>query len=319
MITAGIVSAMILAAAVALDMLLGDPRWLPHPIRWMGTAISTFEPRFRRLPLGLTAAGCLFAVSLIVGAWCLTWLAVGAAQAIHPVLAVVLEVVIIAYSLSSRSLAAAAIDVRRSLDFGRIDEARQKVSMIVGRETAGLNEQGIARATVETVAENLVDGFIAPLFYASLGGAPFAMAYKMINTLDSMVGYKNDAYRRFGKAAARIDDGANFIPARLAVPIIGLAAQVLADQGKRSVATARAEGSHHTSPNAGYAEAAFAGALGIKLIGPAVYHGRKVDKPFIGKAFGPTGPAHITRACDLMLLSAVLWTAVAVGIRLMTG
>jgi adenosylcobinamide-phosphate synthase len=317
--TPALLSGGILAAAVALDALLGDPRRLPHPIRWMGGAISAFEPRFRRLPLGLTISGFLFAVSLICGSWALTWGAVAAARAVHPYLGAGLEVVIVYYALSARSLASAALEVRRSLEEGRIGEARRRVSMIVGRETDRLTEGGVARAAVETVAENLVDGFISPLFYAALGGAPLAMAYKMINTLDSMVGYKNDTYLAFGKAAARIDDAANFIPARLAVPVIALAAQILAGNGKRSFKTARAEGGHHSSPNAGYAEAAFAGALGVKLIGPAVYHGRLVDKPFIGIAFGATGPVHIARACDLMLLCAVLWTGAAVLTRLLTA
>jgi adenosylcobinamide-phosphate synthase len=285
----------------------------------MGSAITALEPRFRRLPLGLTPSGLLFAVSLIAGAWLLTWAAVTTARAVHPYLGAGLEALIVCYALSARSLSSAATGVQQALDEGDLSEARRRVSMIVGRETDRLSERGVARAAVETVAENLVDGFVSPLLYAALGGAPLAMAYKMINTLDSMVGYKNDRYREFGKAAARIDDAANFIPARLAVAIIALAAQLLAGTGRRALRTACAEGSHHTSPNAGYAEAAFAGALGVKLIGPAVYHGRQVDKPFIGIEFGRTETFHIRRACDLMLLSAMLWAAAAILVRLSTG
>jgi adenosylcobinamide-phosphate synthase len=191
--------------------------------------------------------------------------------------------------------------------------------MIVGRETQTLSAQAVTRAAIETVAENLVDGVVSPLFFAALGGAPLAMAYKMVNTLDSMVGYKNDTYRQFGKAAARIDDAANFIPARLAVPVIALAAQLLAGKGGRAFGTAWQEGGHHVSPNAGYAEAAFAGTLGVKLIGPAVYHGQRVEKPYIGKAFGDTRPSDIGRACDLMLLAALLWAATLTLVRLIAG
>ena len=172
----------------------------------------------------------------------------------------------------------------------------------------------ISRATVETVGENLVDGVISPLFYAAIGGAPLAMAYKMINTLDSMIGYKNDKYRDFGKLAARIDDVANFIPARLSIPVISLAAQIIDRKGVRTFQTALSEGANHTSPNAGYSEAAFAGALGIRLGGPNYYHGRIVSKPFLGIPFTQINSNHNKKACDLMLLSTLIWMVVVVGI-----
>jgi adenosylcobinamide-phosphate synthase len=160
---------------------------------------------------------------------------------------------------------------------------------------------------VETIAENFVDGVLSPLFFATIGGAPLCMAYKMVNTLDSMVGYKNDRYKHFGRWAACIDDGANFVPARLAVPLIGLAAGWMSPRrGRQALRTALREGRRHSSPNAGYPEAAFAGALGLRLGGPNYYHGRLVEKPYIGIRFGPTAPRHIPKACHLMLLSAML-------------
>jgi len=195
----------------------------------------------------------------------------------------------------------------------KVTQARQKVALVVGRDVDKYPAAGIARATVETVAENLVDGVIAPLFFAAIGGAPLAMAYKMTNTLDSMVGYKNETYFQFGKASARMDDLLNYIPARLSVLIISLASQIMSDMGKRSLKAAILEGAHHSSPNAGYAEAAFAGALGVKLNGPNYYHGKLVDKPFIGVRFGETLPGHIKKACDLMLLSSVLWLILMSG------
>jgi adenosylcobinamide-phosphate synthase len=167
---------------------------------------------------------------------------------------------------------------------------------------------------VETVAENLVDGVVSPLFYAALGGAPLAMAYKMINTLDSMIGYKNHRYRDFGKAAARIDDIANYIPARVSIPVISFAAQLIAGKGAAAFRTALTQGARHTSPNAGYSEAAFAGVLGVRLGGPGYYQGRLVSKPYLGIPRIPIQRNHIKKACHLMMLSALIWTAVLVVI-----
>jgi len=204
--------------------------------------------------------------------------------------------------------------VFRALSQTRLDDAKAKVSLIVGRDVENLNPDGISRATVETVGENLVDGVISPLFYAAMGGAPLAMAYKMINTLDSMIGYKNDKYLDFGKVAARIDDIANFIPARISILVISVAAKILTGHGARALQTALTEGANHTSPNAGYSEAAFAGALEVRLGGPNYYHGRLVSKPYLGIPFKQINRNHIKKACDLMMLSALIWMVVLVVI-----
>ncbi len=193
-----------------------------------------------------------------------------------------------------------------------IKKARKKVSMIVGRQTQKLDEAAITRATVETVAENFVDGFLSPLFFAMVGGAPLALAYKMVNTLDSMVGYKNETYIFFGRASARIDDAANFIPARISVLIISLSAFIFSI--KKSILAFKTgfhQGSLHKSPNAGYPEAAFSGALKIRLGGPSFYHGAIVEKPFIGKSFKDPGKEKIKQACDLMMFSSFLATLLA--------
>ena len=303
----------VLPAAFALDFMLGDPRSLPHPVRWMGKAIDSLEPRFRRISPSLTFSGTLFAVVLILGVWLLSFLALEAVHRIHPLLKNLLDIILIYYCISVRSLEDAAMEVAQCISKKKLSEAKRKVALIVGRDIDNYKEDGLARATVETVAENLVDGVTAPLFFAAIGGAPLAMAYKMANTLDSMVGYKNQTYRQFGKAAARIDDVLNFIPARLTVPVIALATQILSGRGKRSLATAVCEGTDHASPNAGYPEAAFAGALAVKLNGPNYYNGKLVDKPYIGKRFGKTSPGHIRKACDIMLLSSFLWLLVAWG------
>jgi len=299
-----------LPAAFLLDLVLGDPESLPHPIRWMGKSITFMEPIFRRLPTGPAISGAFLSISLIAATWVLTSLVIQASELIHPLAGDALEILIIYYAVSARSLEDSALEVHRSLQQNRLQEAKARVAMIVGRDVADLNEDGIVRATVETVGENLVDGVVSPLFYAAIGGAPLAMAYKMINTLDSMIGYKNDTYRHFGKIAAKIDDVANFIPARLAVAVIAIAAQVFIRRGRHTWKTAMADGANHSSPNAGFPEAAFAGALSVQLGGPGYYEGQLVNKPYIGLRFGQTKPIHIKRACDLMMLSALIWLGI---------
>ncbi|MFW5988983.1 MAG: adenosylcobinamide-phosphate synthase CbiB [Desulfosudaceae bacterium] len=311
------VSWYIIVAAFALDWWLGDPDFAAHPIRLMGKAIAKAEPLFRRLPGSPVRAGLFFAVTLVIGA------GAGAALLIHLagwasfLLAEVVAVVLLYFCVSARGLEKAAMIIHGYLAAGDMTSARKNLAFIVGREVERLPREGVARAAVETVAENLVDGVMAPLFFAVIGGVPLAVAYKMVNTLDSMVGYKNERYLLFGKAAARIDDAANFIPARLAVLFIPLAAALLFKRGLAALVTAVREGRHHGSPNAGYPEAAFAGALSIWLGGPNYYHGRLVDKPRIGHGMGEAAPEHICQACRLMLLTAGLAglaAAVAAGL-----
>lgn len=304
----------ILPAAFILDLILGDPLFLPHPIRWMGNAITIAESYFRSLPLGLTISGALFTLLLVSCTWGLTFAAVTMAGIIHPAIKGGIEILIIYYCISARSLEESAVEVHTPLSQKRLMEAREKVSHIVGRDVDQLTERGVSQATVETVAENLVDGVISPLFYAAIGGAPLALAYKMVNTLDSMVGYKNEKYKDFGKVSARLDDVANFIPARFSVPVISLAAQILSGKGYLSFVTAIKEGSNHTSPNAGYSEAAFAGSLGVKLGGSHYYQGHPVAKPYIGGIFGKVNIDHIKKACDLMILSSTIWLSILWGI-----
>lgn len=304
---------MVLPAAVALDLILGDPPIMPHPIRWMGNAITWFEPRFRRLSLPPAVSGTLFAFSLVLLTWLSGYLILKAAGAIHPGVALVVEILLIYYCLAIRSLDSEARAVAKALGVS-LDAARMRVSRIVGREVHKLDESGVSRAAVETVAENLVDGIISPIFYAVLGGAPLCLAFKMISTLDSMVGYKNDTYIHFGKAAARLDDLANFIPARLSVPVIAAAARLLSGDGRQAMQTGLREGKNHSSPNAGYPEAAFAGALSVRLGGANYYHGLLVKKPYIGGRFGDTGIGHISKACDLMMVVSLLWAGLFCGL-----
>ncbi len=305
----GLLTIASLPVAFLLDLVAGDPPSLPHPIRWMGIAIEKGESAFRRLPVPPAGAGGLLVLVLVPAAWSLTALAVFWARAVHPWVGMGLEVLLVYYTLSVRSLEEAAMAVHRAMRTGETEAGRSALAMIVGRDVRELSESGVARAAVETVAENLVDGVLAPLFFAVIGGAPLAMAYKMVNTLDSMVGYKNDRYLEFGRFAARLDDATNFVPARLSVPVIALAAQMVAGRGRSAFSLAVSEGRNHASPNAGFPEAAFAATLGIWMGGPNIYHGRRVEKPYIGRGLREAEPGDIPKACHLMILSSGLWMA----------
>jgi adenosylcobinamide-phosphate synthase len=310
-----VIALVILPAAFILDMFIGDPRWLPHPVRWMGKAIILTEPFFRKIRPNLVFAGILFAATMVLLTWAASFLVVKSGYYLHPLCGIGIEIVLIYYAISARSLRDSAQEVGEVLSRQTLQDAREKLAWIVGRDVQQLTPKGVIRAAVETVAENLIDGVVSPLIYAAIGGAPLAMAYKMINTLDSMVGYKNEKYIEFGKASARLDDAANYIPARLALPVISVAAQILYRRGTHPLNTARKEGRNHASPNAGFSEAAFAGALSVKLGGANYYHGTLVHKPHIGVLFGDAEIGHIKRANNLMLLSAALWLALVWGVQ----
>jgi adenosylcobinamide-phosphate synthase len=310
----GLSSWMVIPAAFALDMLLGDPQRFPHPVRWMGRAIGASERWFRKIPASPVLAGGLFAVFLAGGTWAAAAVLIEACARVRPWLQAAAEVVMVYYCVSVRSLSDAAMQIFSLLKQDRVQEARSAVAMIVGRDVERYGGSDIARATVETVAENFVDGVLSPLFFAAVGGAPLAMAFKMVSTLDSMVGYKNEKYIDFGKVSARLDDVFNFIPARISVPLIALAAQVLSRTGWRAFKTAWSEGRNHSSPNAGRPEAAFAGALAVKLNGPNTYGGILVKKPYIGVRFGEVKIEDIKRSCDLMMLASLLSLVAAVGL-----
>ncbi len=297
---------LIIICAFVLDYLIGDPGFLPHPVRWMGNAIGFFEPRFRKLTKNKVWAGFFFALFLILSTWTVGYGVVKVAGYYGRMAPAGIEIILLFYCISSKSLKDAAMEVKKALDRGDIIRSREKLSFIVGRETDSLNETQVSRATIETVAENLVDGFISPVSFALMGGAPLALAYKMVNTLDSMVGYKNETYMDFGKASARIDDVINFIPSKLSVFIIAIASFICFGGWKNVMIAGFAEGHKHTSPNAGYPEAAFSAALEVKLVGPSRYHGTWVDKPFIGEKYGDATAQHIEKAVRLMIVSSAV-------------
>ncbi|NOX33586.1 MAG: cobalamin biosynthesis protein CobD [Deltaproteobacteria bacterium] len=302
----------VILAAFILDFILGDPEILPHPVIYMGKAIYFFEGRFRKYFKNLLVSGGFFAVALIFSTWLLAYITIKLSMDIHPVFSSFVQAFLLFFCFSSTSLEKAASSVFSALKENDIKKARKRVSMIVGRQAETLDQNGVIRASVETVAENFVDGFLSPLFFAMIGGVPWALAYKMINTLDSMVGYKNDTYMLFGRVSARIDDMANFIPARLSVLIISLSAFIFSfKKGVLALKTGLSQGSFHKSPNAGFPEACFAGALEIRLGGPNMYHDVMVEKPFIGKEFKDPGKEKIKQACDLMMAGSFLATLIS--------
>ncbi|RJX31104.1 MAG: cobalamin biosynthesis protein CobD [Desulfurivibrio sp.] len=297
--------ALTIILAVLLDQLCGDPRWLPHPVRLIGAAGSSLENFFRKTGLPLKLAGMLTLLLMLAIAGGTVLLLLSGARALHPVAGTVMAILILYTTMAARDLVSHSRAVYDALQSHDLAEARRRVSMIVGRETDRLSEEEVARAAVESVAESMVDGVCAPLFYAFVGGPAAAMLYKAINTADSMFGYKNERYREFGWAAARLDDLANFIPARLTGLLVPLAALLLGLDAGSSWRILWRDRQCHSSPNSGHGEAAVAGALGIRLGGSSIYFGQVVVKPSIGEARQPVSARHIPAANRLML--ATMW------------
>jgi len=304
----------LVAAAFLLDLLVGDPRFLPHPVVGIGRLISFGETRLAagaRSAAAQRAAGMILA-TLVVGLSAgLVFLLLLLARRLGWPFYLAVQVYFIYTAVAARGLAAAALRVYRALRAGDLVAARRLVGEVVGRDTGQLAEAGISRAAVETVAENTVDAVVAPLFYALLGGAVLAVAYRAVNTLDAMVGYRNERYRYLGWASARLDDLANYLPARITGGLLVLAAFLTGHSGWRTWSTMVRFGSHHPSPNSGVAEAAVAGALGVRLGGPVSYAGQVAQHPYLGDGPGEPGAGHIRGAVALMLVTAVL--AVASG------
>ena len=293
-----------------LDCLLGDPEKMPHPVIWMGKAISRLEKWLRRhlpqTPKGERTGGRILAFALPVGTllisgglcWLFWW--------IHPLLGLALQILWCWQALAMRCLAKESRNVYRSLKTEGLEAGRNAVARIVGRDTAQLSEQGVIKATVETVAENFSDGVLAPLLYMLIGGAPLALTYKAINTMDSMVGYKNDKYLHFGRAAAKLDDVANYIPSRIAALLWIVASPLVGGSLKNAWKIWRRDRRNHASPNSAQTESACAGSLGIQLAGPASYFGKRLEKPYIGDATREIEPEDILRTNRIMITASAM-------------
>ena len=304
-----------------LDLLLGDPRWLPHPIRAIGALIAALEKALRRLfpkrQGGELAGGAALVILVLALSGGFTLLVLWLCGQVGLWLRFLAETVLCYQLLATRSLKGESMKVYQALKAGDLEGARHAVSMIVGRDTQRLDEAGVARAAVETVAENASDGVIAPLIFLAIGGAPLGMVYKAVNTMDSMVGYKNDRYLWFGRCAARLDDLVNFIPARLAVLLMCLGAGFSGFDGPNALRIFRRDRKNHKSPNSAHTEAAAAGALHIQLGGPNYYFGKLVDKPAIGDADHPVEPLDIVRVNRLMYATAFLALVLCCGVPLL--
>ena len=302
-----------------LDAVFGDPAWLPHPVVLMGKCISklekTLRARFPKTQQGELLAGAVLAFCLPVGTFLLTSAVCLLAAKISPWLGLAVQMFWCGQALAAKGLVQESRNVYNKLVKPDLPAARKAVSRIVGRDTENLTAEGVTKAAVETVAENASDGVIAPLLYMLLGGAPLALTYKAVNTMDSMVGYKNETYLYFGRAAAKLDDVANYIPSRLAALLWAAAAALTGNDAKGAWRIWRRDRRNHASPNSAQTESACAGALGVQLAGPAYYFGEYYPKPTIGDALRPIEPQDILRADRMMYAASTLALVLGLVIR----
>ena len=304
-----------------LDAIFGDPAWLPHPVVYMGKAISRLEKflrsRLPKTPQGELLGGAVTAFCLPVGTLLFTGLVCWGAAMLHPLLGLAVQMFWCGQALAAKGLAQESTNVYRELVKPDLPAARRAVSRIVGRDTQDLTLEGVTRAAVETVAENASDGVIAPLLYMLIGGAPLALTYKAINTMDSMLGYKNEKYLYFGRIPAKLDDAANYLPSRLAALLWVAAAAFTHNDAKGAWKIWRRDRRRHASPNSAQTESACAGALGVQLAGPAYYFGEYYDKPTIGDPLREIEPRDILRANRMMYAESLLALVLGLAVRLM--
>jgi len=300
-------SAALLIGAFFLDLAVGDPRWLPHPVVLMGKVIAHGERLLRSgnarsdFLAGMTLS--LFVVTLSAA---VTLGLVALFNSLPPWLSFTAIAALASTTVATRGLLDAVKLIEAPLRAGNLAVAREKLAHIVGRETADLNQDKVLRAGLESLAESTCDGVVAPLFYLFLGGVPLAMAYKAASTLDSMIGYRTERYLYFGKFAARLDDVLNFVPARLTALFIVGAALALRLDPLRALRTLWRDHANHLSPNAGYPEAALAGAFGIRLGGPSIYFGNEINKPYMGDDLTPVGIEMLKEGRALCLVTVIL-------------
>jgi adenosylcobinamide-phosphate synthase len=317
-----IYAAAILIAALVLDLILGDPPFSFHPVRLIGSTITTLEKLFLRLGWSGLIGGALLVSSTVVVSLGLYLAVRSFLDRLHPFLASALDLYLAYSFLALKDLLNHATPVAQALAEGDLNRARTALQKIVGRDTSNLDTQGVARGAVESVAENFVDGVLSPMFwytfvagFSHLFGCPSPAAagvfgmltFKVISTLDSMIGYRSDHYLFFGRPAARLDDVANFLPARLSLIILYMGAVFSEERARDGWKIALRDRRKHPSPNAGHPESFVAGTLGIKLGGPAVYQEGMVDKPWLGNGGQELGPEHIRRSCRMVYRSS--WVA----------
>lgn len=314
-------TAFALLAGFVLDMLFGDPRWLYHPVCVIGNLIAALEKRIRSIfpksKKGELWGGMLETALVCIACGIVPYAALRILYGVSPAAGFLLETFWCYQLLAANSLKKESMRVFDRLKNGTLDEARYAVSMIVGRDTQSLSKDAIIRAAVETVAENTSDGVVAPMFFMAIGGAPLMFLYKGINTMDSMLGYKNEKYLYFGRCAAKLDDLANYIPARLSAWLMILSAPFAGLDAKEAVRIYRRDRKNHASPNSAQTESVMAGALHIQLAGDAWYFGKLYKKPTIGDSLRPVQAEDIQRAGHLLYAASALTAIVFAGIRLL--
>lgn len=299
-------------AAVVLDLIFGDPYWFPHPVRFIGNYIAAVEKwirSFSKTPKELKSAGFLLWLIVVATTFLITYGLCKIAYLFGGIIGTVVEVFILYTTLSIKCLRFEAKKIYETIKNGSLEDSRKALSYIVGRDTTNLSFPEIIRAVVETVAENAVDGIIAPMLYGFIGGAPLAMAYKAVNTLDSMVGYKNDKYIDLGCVSAKIDDVWNFVPARLSPIAFFMGALTGGFDFKNSLIISIRDRKNHKSPNCAFPEGAVAGALGVQLGGTNIYFGKEVYKPTIGDFKRELENEDIVKTNRLVLLTSI-WSLI---------
>ena len=300
----------ILAAAYMLDCCVGDPEWMPHPVRLIGWSIDASERALRRRGSGAQfdfVAGAFLAIGISALSALSAYAVLKQARRTHRALGIFAEVWLASTCLATRNLLDEAAEVIRALEAGETARARLRLARIVGRDTDELDEGEISRAVVETLAESLSDGIVAPLFYLAIGGVPLAMAYKAVNTLDSTIGHKDERYFYFGKVAARMDDAANYIPARVSALLLCCAAGFIPlASARRGGQIWLRDGDKHDSPNAGQVEAAMAGVLGVRLGGTNRYANEAIESAHLGKEYPAPGRSAARRAWKTVALASLL-------------
>lgn len=299
--------------ALLLDALCGDPRWLPHPVQGIGKLALALETPLRRLLRHAKLAGVVVVVLTVGATLACGGLLLLISDKVHPLLGDLAAVLLLYTCLAARDLSRHADAVRQALAGADLPVARQRVAMLVGRDTGTLDAAGISRATVESVAENTVDAVTAPLLFAFLAGPLGALAYKAINTLDSTFGYRNARYLQFGWASARLDDVVNFLPARLSALLVPLAAAALRLDARQAWKIWRRDRNRHPSPNAGQIEAAMAGAMNVRLGGENSYFGSPVLRPYLGEARQELCSRHIGESIRLMWATSLLVAVIGLG------
>lgn len=299
-----------------LDIFIGDPHSLPHPVRLIGWLISKLENFFRNKIDDEKKAGTLLCVSVLIISTLIPALILFICYRINLVLGIIIESILCYYLIAARSLRDESMKVYKAIEKEDTESARLSLSMIVGRDTNVLDRDGMIRATVETVAENTSDGVTAPLFYMAIGGASLGFFYKAANTMDSMIGYKNEKYLNFGRTAAKLDDILNFIPSRFTALLMIISAFMLGLDGDGAFRIWKRDRLNHSSPNSAQTEAAASGALGIVLGGDAYYGGKLCEKPYIGDASRYIENDDIVKVNRLMYVSGGIMLIVACIVRM---